>query len=497
MAKNDVNTSVLNNIEPYSILSDLMHNIIFVILGTLAAGMIASIVSFASAQKTYSTNAIFAITAGDSTSYAYSNLNAASEMASTFSRILQSDIMVTTVQEDLGLESMNAKMSASQVPNTNLLNISVSADTPQEAYIVIKSVMENYDSLTKYANSSMVMHVLKEPAVPSRKRLSDYSLMNQKRIMLLVFAGLCAVFVAMSVKNDTVKSEQDFTDKLDTKRLGTVKHMGGGIRNMLKKNKQPLLVTDPLCSFEFTEKFRKIAANITNQADKKGAKVIMITSTAEHEGKSTVSANIALTIAKTGKSVLLIDGDLRRPTIGKMFGLTVEPKHSLPNLAKGEVALMDCLQAEEKTKLFILPSREKGFKNSTELMSSARMGHLIKYLKDRVDYIILDTPPMGVMADAEAAAQYADMSVLVVKYDLVQASAINDSIDILEGAPAEYIGAILNDLKALPGQDTVTTGYGYGMYGKYGKYGAYGKYGNYSHYADRNKQKKSAGEGNA
>ena len=114
-----------------------------------------------------------------------------------------------------------------------------------------------------------------------------------------------------------------------------------------------------------------------------------------------------------------------------------------------------------------------------------------------MDFIIIDTPPMGVLGDAEALADEVDMSILVVQYNRVLAEDINDSIDLLNNAKADFGGTILNNLHVMAGTNSaaVTRGYGrygkygryghYGNYGKYGRYGRYGRYGNYGHYAER------------
>ena len=491
------NSSLFTAVNPYSILMDVLHNLVFIIMGTLAAGMAVSLLSFASAKKSYTTTATFAVTSQAYSNYAYNNLSAAQEMATTFTNVLSSDVMKNTIKEDLGLESFDATVSASQFSETNLLKITVSADTPQEAYNIIKSLMENYELVTAYATQEMIMDVLIEPTVPVKKEYSAYNILKQKKPMAAAFCALCALFILLSYRNDTVKSEQDFRDKLDTKSLGVIDHAGRGLKGIFGKKNKPILITDTDCGFSFTEKFRKIASAVMHRMDSRNAKVLMVTSCAEHEGKSTVALNLAMAMAlATGEKVLLIDGDLRRSSVSRMMGWEVEKKRSLPDLIKGAATINECVHYDTKSGLFVLPSREKGYKNYTEIVSSEEMKTYINALRKIAKYIVIDTPPMGVMADAEAIAEYADMSMLVVKYDLVQAAVINDAIDTLNGANAEYIGAVLNDLRTLPGQGSAVAVTHYGAYGSYGKYG---KYGGYGHYAEQKKQQenKSAKETDA
>ena len=116
-------------------------------------------------------------------------------------------------------------------------------------------------------------------------------------------------------------------------------------------------------------------------------------------------------------------------------------------------------------------------------VSSENMARLLDVARKAFDYIIIDSPPMSLMADAEVLADHSDMSILVVKYDTMQAQDLNDAIDALRDCKAHFAGCILNDVRTLPGERRTVVGYGgYGHYGHYGLYGRYGKYGHYGAY---------------
>ena len=125
------------------------------------------------------------------------------------------------------------------------------------------------------------------------------------------------------------------------------------------------------------------------------------------------------------------------------------------------------------------------------------MTRLLEVVRKAFDYIIIDSPPMSLMADAEVLADRSDMSILVVNYDRVLAQDLNDAIDSLRDCRSHFAGCILNQVHTLPGQRRSVVGYGgygryghYGKYGKYGKYGHYGAYGNYGHYGHYAQQEK-------
>lgn len=127
----------------------------------------------------------------------------------------------------------------------------------------------------------------------------------------------------------------------------------------------------------------------------------------------------------------------------------------------------------ESSNLHLLGSTES-FVNLVELLSSARLGELLSLARRDFDYVILDSPPVGYFADSELLAELADVSVLVIRQDVVPAPYINDAIDALNAGKAKLLGCVLNDMNSFAltgGAYGYGYGYGYGQYGKYGKYG--------------------------
>lgn len=480
-------SALLDRIDLYSILRDVLRNLWAIILGAVAVAMIVNMITHSRAENTYSTKATFVITSRTTGNYAYNNLSAASTMAESFYNILNSSLLEKKVCRDLGVSSFDAKMSAAVVKDTNLLTLSVTSDTPWNAYRITRSVMKNMSELTVHVSSDMVMEVLQDPAVPTRPDLTS-AVTRGQMVKAAVISGLVLslAFAYLSFRKDTVKNEADLVDKLDADNLGLMYNRGARtFRELFEKKKRKLLITEPTAGFEFVERFKKIAAQITARADKEGAKVFVVTSVREHEGKSTVSANLALSLAGRSDRVLLIDGDLRRPTLHSIFA----------DNAEGAAVPSDVLENVGEYRKYVFHDEKRGvdmllscrnYSNSTDLISSEAMAQLIEAARRDHDYVVIDTPPMSLMADAEVLAGLGDMSILVVGYDNVPAEDINDAIDTLRECRAKFAGCILNRVKTLPGEKRTVVGYGgygrYGRYGRYGKYGRYGRYGNYGNY---------------
>ena len=490
MEEKTVLSTISEQIDLYSLIRDLFRNIVFILLAALAAAMVADVIVRDNYQKSYSANATFVVTSKNSSNYAYSNLNAASAMADSFNNILNSSLLRKKVCEDLNVSSFDAKTSSKVITGTNLMTLYVTSDTPQKAYNTIRSIMRTISSLTGYVSENMVMEVLQEPQVPTGPD-SSVSVRKQALRAFLIGGGVAALgFLYLSYMRDTVKSEDDMKMKLDAESLGIVFHdpKYHSTADFFHRVKSKHLITDLNARFEFVEKNKKITALVSGIARKNGAKKILVTSVQEHEGKSTFSANLALTLAKQSASVLLIDGDMRRPTLNKLFlkpGQKLEA--SLGDMLQGKASMTDVILSDKEHGIELLLN-DRDYSNSTDIVSSYYMERLLEVVSDRFDYIVIDSPPMSIMADAEVLAGLADLSILVVGYDTVPAPELNDAIDSLRDCKANFIGCVLNDVHTLPGTHRTVGGYGgYGRYGRYSHYQRYGRYGGYGHYDDKSK----------
>ncbi len=477
-------TSLFERLDLYSVLRDALRNLWVILLGALAVAMIVNMYVRSDYRNTYSTTATFVVTSRTSTT-TYSNLSAANTMADSFTNILNSNLMKKRVTKELGLVDFSASTSASVIEGTNLLTLRVTADSPYNTYRITRSIMDNISSLTQYVSTDMVLDVLQEPAVPTGADASFTGFGQSARAFVLAFLFLLAVFMYLSYRKLTIKSEKDLEVLLDAKSLGMLYYDGkyNSLGDFLKHRKKKYLITELTARFEFVERYKKIAAQVSGHARRSGAKAIVVTSYGEHEGKSSVSANLALSLAQQGYRVLLLDCDLRRPSQWKSFLAPNEKlSYSLVDLLQGRASMDDVLRHDEKRGIYLMLTKEN-YPNSTDIVSLPLMKRLVEVSKTHFDYILIDTPPMSLMADAEVMADMADMSILVVKYDTDFAEQLNDTIDALRDCNAEFAGCILNEVRTVPGARRVVGGYGgYGRYGNYGRYGRYGRYGNYGRY---------------
>lgn len=192
-----------------------------------------------------------------------------------------------------------------------------------------------------------------------------------------------------------------------------------------------------------SEAYRTLRTNIQFSNFDNNIKTLLITSSSSCEGKSTVASNLAISIAESKNKVLLLDCDLRRPSIHKKFNLS--NKNGLSNLLIGQYKFNEIVQKYDEN-LYVLTA---GIipPNPSELLSSNKMNDFLTKSKEYFDYIIVDTSPVGSISDAQALAALVDGVLLVLSSGESEAAEVNKAIELLRYVKANIIGIVANKLK--------------------------------------------------
>lgn len=205
-----------------------------------------------------------------------------------------------------------------------------------------------------------------------------------------------------------------------------------------------------------TEQVKTIRTNLNYAMVGKPLKTLMITSAIQGEGKSTVGSNLAVEYAKKGLQVLLVDADLRRPTIHQTFAISNQ--RGVSSWLSGQLTDVNEAIYSVLDHLFVMPSGPKP-PNPAELLASDRMIEFLTVATRKLDLVIVDAPPILPVTDARILAGQVDGTVLVVRQNFVEKVAVRQAVSALKNARAQLLGTILNDV------DIKTHGYGYGYYG--------------------------------
>ena len=451
-------------INVVSILRDVLRGWSVILLLAVSASLFANIWVTSRYQPVYTTKITFAVTAQGTNSNIYQNLTSAQQLASRFTQILGSTVLRNRVMDDLGLTEFTAETSATQISETNMVELEVSAGSAMEAYDVLRSIMENYNSVSDYVIGGVILEVIQPPSIPTQPS----NPLNVRSAMVRSF-GVTALAVALylawrSYMRDTIKSEGQMAEKVDARRLGTIYRERKQLHSAgRKKAGVSMLIDNPLRSFWFVESNKRMASRVRSHMERKNRKVLMVTSVMENEGKSTVASNLALALAQEVDHVLLIDCDFRKPSLHKIFELPNTMQIDLPRALERRVDVSQIMLRYGQSNLYLVTNNAPS--SAETVLASGALNRLIDACREWADLIILDTAPMAQVSDTEDIARLADASLLVVREDTVLAAHINDAIDALNRTEGKVIGCVLN--YASRGLAETAGSYGYGGY--YGK----------------------------
>ncbi|NLM66902.1 MAG: CpsD/CapB family tyrosine-protein kinase [Enterococcus sp.] len=220
---------------------------------------------------------------------------------------------------------------------------------------------------------------------------------------------------------------------------------------MSKRNKKELetkavgLITlvDP--SSPVSEQYRTIRTNLqfASSIDRR-LQTMVITSSGPGEGKSTTSANLAIVFAKAGQRVLLVDADMRKPTVYKTFQLS--NNIGLSTLLSTNESIIEAVQQTMVDNLSVLPSGPKP-PNPSELLGSQRMNQVINELKQSFDIVIFDMPPIVTVTDAQIMASKVDGTLLIVRENITNKESLSKAKELLKLVNAHVLGTVYNGAK--------------------------------------------------
>lgn len=431
----------------------------------------------------YQTEATFSITApeynGTDESYT-NNSQLASTLSVSFDYLINNEVFYEIIKQDIGIDYMPSTITISAVPDTNILSIVVSGADPGMNHKVINSVMDNYSSVAEFVLGDTQLTVLEAPRFNDAPT-NPYSPVNS--IIMFAFIGFIlglvpSVLYAFFVR--TIKSREDIEKYLSITCFGALPSV---IMNRKDKELSNCSILNKNVGFRYLEAMRSVASRCEKEFVKNNSKVIIVTSTEDGEGKSTFAMNLAYSLSKVQKKVMLIDGNLRKPELCKLTQ-TEQTDYSMEDFLNKEVKSSEAILNIPSTRVLLL-APNKPSKQPVKCLNSEAMSQFIKEGREVVDYIIIDAPPCGRLSDAAVLAKYSDGIIYMVKEDHVKVNKILDTIQEFSYTRIPILGCVLNGTEGILkishgyGKHYGYGKYGYGKYG-YGKYG-YGKYGGYGY----------------
>jgi capsular exopolysaccharide synthesis family protein len=321
----------------------------------------------------------------------------------------------------------------------------------------IKETSETGDMLQAHARVVDKAIVPIHPIKPQKTILS---------IASLIISGIVAIMLVFirEALDRTVKSREDVLVKLGTQLLGVLPLLA---KDSYTESDIALIYINK-SSNKFSESIRTIRTGVVLSGLDNPHKIMLVTSSVPGEGKTTTSANLAAAFGQMGR-VLLIDADMRRPSISKVFGIS-NSKPGLSNLVAETAEPKDCIYRLAEVGIDVIPAGVVP-PNPLELLSSKRFASVLSGLEKHYDRIIIDTAPTEVVSDALILSTYADAVIYVVKADATNIKVVKSGLSRMLDSGAPITGVVLNQVDLERRQNYYGYGYDYYYGGYYDYYG--------------------------
>lgn len=341
----------INYINPKIVVKSIIRNLWVIVLTGMSFAFIAKAASNSIYNPTYTSTATFVISAKGSTS-AYTSLTMANEMTQVFAQVFQSEVLRDRVAAETDDKKLTDTITTQVIPETNLLRVSVTSANPKSAYNTLGLIIKHYPEISENLFANAVLEVIKMPDIPTfPSSLSPYQRYGKLSFLLGAVLSL-GLIVAITILSGTVQNTACARHNIDGELLGTIPHeikdktkslSLRGLKRRINPKKTSVLITNALSSFKFTESYHSIRAKLGYKMSRSHSKIILITSACENEGKTTVSANLALSFSGRGKNVLLIDCDFKKPSLRKVFDIGKDEVDDFADFIKSDKAVYHTL----------------------------------------------------------------------------------------------------------------------------------------------------------
>ncbi|WP_299955335.1 polysaccharide biosynthesis tyrosine autokinase [uncultured Modestobacter sp.] len=439
-------------------LAALRRGWLLVVALMLVGGLLGLSASLLSTPKYTSRTQLF-VSAADprSTAEAFQGSQFTQQRVDSYALLLTGEELASRVVDRLGLdispEALADEVSATAVTNTVLIDVDVVNESPERAQRIAAVLGDEFaDFVTELetpdegGSSPVSVRVTDSPDAPtvpsSPKPVRNVAL----GLVVGLLAGVAAV-IGRSAADRSVRDPERAADLAGAPVIGVV------LRDDALLTQH---VIDRKSQSRTAEAYRQLRTNLQFLNVDEPPKVIMISSAVPSEGKTTVAVNLALALAEAGRSVTLVEGDLRRPRVTRYLGMV--GGSGLTNVLAETAEVEDVLQPHGDGNLKVIAAGPTP-PNPSELLASTHMLRVLDELRGKNDFVLIDAPPLLPVADASGLAVLVDGVVLSVRYGSTRNEQLQQARATLDRVGARTLGVVLN---IVPPKAEVTSAYGYG-----------------------------------
>ncbi|MEJ6542244.1 polysaccharide biosynthesis tyrosine autokinase [Brachybacterium paraconglomeratum] len=430
----------------------------------IAAVLVLAVVSTLTLTRTptyTATNRVFVQTeAGSSVSERSSGVNFASQQIITYADLARTPIVLDPVIEELGLDltadELADRISTTIPEDTLIIDITASSVDPEVASAIANATSESLrtqvsslEAPTQEASaadaaaaaaegfeavpSTVELTVISAATVPSSPASPNIPRDLALGMLLALLAGLAAAVVRDFLDN-RVRRPADIEALYDLPVIGSIPSVHSSENVALIAAQKPSSVQ--------AEAYRELRTNLHFMLTADRMNTLLVTSSLSGEGKSSTAINLAQVLAQAGDRVLLVDADLRRPSLAAELGL--ERTVGLTTVLIGDVELDDVTQPLETAGLDVLTSGPIP-PNPSELLGSEAMRSLLEAASEAYDYVVVDTAPLLAVTDAVALSRFVDGSLVVAQSDRVKKQQLGEALAKLDSVDARVLGVVVNN----------------------------------------------------
>ncbi|KFI69436.1 chain length regulator/ Tyrosine-protein kinase [Bifidobacterium merycicum] len=385
---------------------------------------------------------------GESTDISQQNTGGTyiSSQIKSYPTLTTTEKVLSPVISKLGLNESVSELAKQLVvtnpSNTAFVNISAKSGDAQRSADIANAVAESLRTVVQQdlyggskGQSPIKLTVVQKATVPQSPSSPKKGLYFAIGVVLGIIVGVFAA-VLKELLSTKVEETSDVRGIVKASALGSVP------KNEVLSGTRPIIITEP--NGPVAEEYRRIRANIKFlQADKvpDRGQLLVISSTSPSEGKTTTVINVAAVLAENGAKVLLVDADLRHPSVAHHLG--IEGSVGLAHVLSGQMSPVDVVQSYWKPNLHILPAGKRPA-NASLLLNSDMMKMLIEQALMQYDYVLIDTAPLAVSNDGIVFGSWAKGVVLVAANGICRKKDLEESMDALRTAKVPVLGFVFN-----------------------------------------------------